>query len=327
MLETRPAPAEVPATVTTWTAKDLLDTDTLSNAEIELIMETAEAMSEIRKRPVARVATLRGATIVTLFYEQSTRTRASFEVAAKALGADVVNLTASGSSVEKGESLIDTVRTLEAIGADVVVMRHGKSGAPYLAARNTRASVINGGDGTHAHPTQALLDLFTMRRHVGDLAGKKVVIVGDVLHSRVARSNLWTLMACGAEVVLCGPATLIPRTLQGRSESGSCAVTTDFDTALDGADVVMALRMQKERQDGGLIPSLREYINGYQLNARRLALARPGALVMHPGPMNEGVEIAPEIAHGVTSVIEEQVSNGVAVRMAVLYLMTTARRP
>ena len=327
MLETRPAPAEVPVAVTTWTAKDLLDTDTLSNAEIELIMETAEAMSEIRKRPVARVATLRGATIVTLFYEQSTRTRASFEVAAKALGADVVNLTASGSSVEKGESLIDTVRTLEAIGADVVVMRHGKSGAPYLAARNTRASVINGGDGTHAHPTQALLDLFTMRRHVGDLAGKKVVIVGDVLHSRVARSNLWTLMACGADVVLCGPATLIPRTLQGRSESGSCAVTTDFDTALDGADVVMALRMQKERQDGGLIPSLREYINGYQLNARRLALARPGALVMHPGPMNEGVEIAPEIAHGVTSVIEEQVSNGVAVRMAVLYLMTTARRP
>ena len=327
MLETRPAPAEVPVAVTTWTAKDLLDTDTLSNAEIELIMETAEAMSEIRKRPVARVATLRGATIVTLFYEQSTRTRASFEVAAKALGADVVNLTASGSSVEKGESLIDTVRTLEAIGADVVVMRHGKSGAPYLAARNTRASVINGGDGTHAHPTQALLDLFTMRRHVGDLASKKVVIVGDVLHSRVARSNLWTLMACGADVVLCGPATLIPRTLQGRSESGSCAVTTDFDTALDGADVVMALRMQKERQDGGLIPSLREYINGYQLNARRLALARPGALVMHPGPMNEGVEIAPEIAHGVTSVIEEQVSNGVAVRMAVLYLMTTARRP
>ena len=327
MLETRPAPAEVPVAVTTWTAKDLLDTDTLSNAEIELIMETAEAMSEIRKRPVARVATLRGATIVTLFYEQSTRTRASFEVAAKALGADVVNLTASGSSVEKGESLIDTVRTLEAIGADVVVMRHGKSGAPYLAARNTRASVINGGDGTHAHPTQALLDLFTMRRHVGDLAGKKVVIVGDVLHSRVARSNLWTLMACGADVVLCGPATLIPRTLQGRSESGSCAVTTDFDTALDGADVVMALRMQKERQDGGLIPSLREYINGYQLNARRLALARPGALVMHPGPMNEGVEIAPEIAHGLTSVIEEQVSNGVAVRMAVLYLMTTARRP
>ena len=323
MLETRSAPAATENVA--WTAKDLLDTDTLSTAEIDLIMETAEAMREVRSRPVGKVATLRGATVVTLFYEQSTRTRASFEVAAKALGADVVNLTASGSSVEKGESLIDTVRTLEAIGADVLVMRHGKSGAPYLAARNTKASVINGGDGTHAHPTQALLDLFTMRSHVGSLEGRKVVIVGDVLHSRVARSNLWTLMASGANVVLAGPATLLPRTLQGRSERGSCAVTTDLEAALDGADVVMTLRMQKERQDKGLIPSLREYINGYQINARRLALAAPGALVMHPGPMNEGIEIAPEIAHGISSVIEEQVANGVAVRMAILYLMTTAR--
>jgi aspartate carbamoyltransferase catalytic subunit len=309
-----------------WTAKDLLDTDTLSAAEIGLIMETAEAMAEVRARPVGKVATLRGATVVTLFYEQSTRTRASFEVAAKALGADVVNLTATGSSIEKGESLIDTVRTLEAIGADVLVMRHSKSGAPYLAARNTRSCVINGGDGTHAHPTQALLDLFTMRRHAGDLDGKKVVIVGDVLHSRVARSNLWTLMASGAHVVLSGPATLLPRTLQGRGERGSCEVTSDFDAAIRDADIVMALRMQKERQDSGLIPSLREYINGYQLNGRRLGLARPGALVMHPGPMNEGIEIAPDIAHGLTSVIEEQVANGVAVRMAVLYLMTTARQ-
>lgn len=323
MLETRSAPAATEDVV--WTAKDLLDTDTLSPAEIELIMETAEAMREVRSRPVGKVATLRGATVVTLFYEQSTRTRASFEVAAKALGADVVNLTASGSSVEKGESLIDTVRTLEAIGADVLVMRHGKSGAPYLAARNTKASVINGGDGTHAHPTQALLDLFTMRSHVGSLEGRKVVIVGDVLHSRVARSNLWTLMASGANVVLAGPATLLPRTLEGRSERGTCRVTTNLEAALDGADVVMTLRMQKERQEKGLIPSLREYINGYQLNARRLALAAPGALVMHPGPMNEGIEIAPEIAHGITSVIEEQVANGVAVRMAILYLMTTAR--
>jgi aspartate carbamoyltransferase catalytic subunit len=318
------APVEAPAGIA-WRSKDLLDTDVLTPDEIELIMETAEAMHEVRSRPVGKVATLRGATVVTLFYEQSTRTRASFEVAAKALGADVVNLTASGSSVEKGESLIDTVRTLEAIGADVVVMRHGRSGAPYLAARHTRASVINGGDGTHAHPTQALLDLFTMRRHVGSLAGKKVVIVGDVLHSRVARSNLWTLLAAGANVVLCGPATLVPRTLQGKSERGSCEVTTDFDAAISGADIVMALRMQKERQQSGLIPSLRDYISGYQLNARRLQTAAPGALVMHPGPMNEGVEIAPEIAHGVSSVIEEQVTNGVAVRMAVLYLLVTAR--
>ena len=323
MLETRTIPAADEPSA--WTAKDLLDTDTLSMAEIELIMETAEAMREIRSRPIGKVATLRGATVVTLFYEQSTRTRASFEVAAKALGADVVNLTATGSSVEKGESLIDTVRTLEAIGADVLVMRHGKSGAPYLAARNTRASVINGGDGTHAHPTQALLDLFTMRRHVGDLEGKTVVILGDVLHSRVARSNLWTLMASGANVHLVGPATLIPRTLAGRGERGSCTVTTNIDAALINADVVMVLRMQKERQDRGLIPSLREYINGYQLNARRLSLASPDVLVMHPGPMNEGIEIAPEVAHGMSSVIEEQVANGVAVRMAVLYLMTTAR--
>ena len=328
MLELSSSPpinAEV-GTAIALRSKDLLDTDALTRDEIELIMETSEAMHEVRSRPVGKVATLRGTTVITLFYEQSTRTRASFEVAAKALGADVVNLTASGSSVEKGESLIDTVRTLEAIGADVVVMRHGRSGAPYLAARHTRASVINGGDGTHAHPTQALLDLFTMRRHMGSVAGKKVVIVGDVLHSRVARSNLWTLLASGANVVLCGPATLVPRTLRGVSESGSCEVTTDFDAAISGADIVMALRMQKERQQSGLIPSLREYINGYQLNARRLRTAAPGVLVMHPGPMNEGVEIAPEIAHGVSSVIEEQVTNGVAVRMAVLYLLATARR-
>jgi len=325
------APAPALAEVHRWTAKDFLDTDTLSRPDIELIMETANAMAEVRSRPVGKVATLRGATVVTLFYEQSTRTRASFEVAAKALGADVVNLTASGSSVEKGESLIDTVRTLEAIGADIVVMRHGKSGAPYLAARNTRASVINGGDGTHAHPTQALLDLYTMRSEIGPLAGKKVVIVGDIQHSRVARSNLWTLLAEGANVVLAGPATLLPRTLSGRAtlpgEDGSCSVTTDFDRAIEGADVVMALRIQKERQENGLIPSLREYITGYQVNRDRLNTAAPGVLVMHPGPMNEGVEIAPDIAHGVASVIERQVANGVAVRMAVLFLLATARLP
>jgi len=309
-----------------WRSKDLLDTDTLTPAEIELIMETAEAMHEVRTRPVGKVATLRGATVTTLFYEQSTRTRASFEVAAKALGADVVNLTAMGSSVEKGESLIDTVRTLEAIGADVIVMRHAASGAPYLAARHTGASVINGGDGTHAHPTQALLDLFTIRRHIGsNLEGRRVVIVGDVLHSRVARSNVWTLMAAGAEVVLCGPATLLPRTLAARGERGSCTVTHDLNEAIRDADVVMALRIQKERQEKGLIPSMREYIRGYQVNASRLAQARPGALVMHPGPMNEGIEVSAEIAHGVASVIEEQVTNGVAVRMAVLYLLAAGR--
>jgi len=317
---------DAPTPPTSWKAKDLLDTDTLSRDEIELIMHTAEAMAEVRRRPIGKVATLRGATVVTLFYEQSTRTRASFEVAAKAMGADVVNLTASGSSVEKGETVIDTVRTLEAIGADVVVMRHGSSGAPYLAARHTKASVINGGDGMHAHPTQALLDLFTMRRHMGDsIEGKKVAIIGDVLHSRVARSNIWTLLAMGASVTLCGPATLLPTTLGGRHESGEVTVTTRIDEALDGASVVMALRIQKERQDSGLIPSLRDYIRGYQLNARRLGLANAGALVMHPGPMNEGIEIAPDVAHGVASVIEEQVTNGVAVRMAILYLLAAGR--
>ncbi len=326
MLELKEQQAATVEGGATWRAKDLLDTDVLSRDEIELVMETTDAMREVRNRPNARLGTLRGVTMVTLFYEQSTRTRASFEVAGKALGADVVNLTATGSSVEKGESLIDTVRTLQAIGADILVMRHQSSGAPYLAARNTNASVINGGDGTHAHPTQALLDLYTMRRHLGSLEGKKVVIVGDVLHSRVARSNIWSLIACGANVTLAGPTTLLPRSLASNGESSRVDVTPDFDAALVGADVVMALRIQKERQENGLIPSLREYISGYQLNARRLALAKPGALVMHPGPMNEGIEIAPEIAHGIASVIEEQVANGVSVRMAVLYLMAAARR-
>jgi aspartate carbamoyltransferase catalytic subunit len=315
----------VPAARGLLLRKDLLDTDTLTRPEVELIIETAEAMAEVRSRPMAKVATLRGLTVVTLFYEQSTRTRASFEVAGKAMGADVINLSASGSSVEKGESLIDTVRTLEAIGADILVMRHSKSGAPALAAANTKARVINGGDGRHAHPTQALLDLFTMRRHLGDVAGRKIVIVGDVLHSRVARSNLWLLKAMGAQVVLTGPATLLPWSLSDGDEGHRCEVTADFESALEGADAVMALRLQKERQDTGLIPSLRDYIRGYQLNARRLALAKPGALVMHPGPKNEGVEVAPEVAAGHDSVIEEQVANGVAVRMALLYLMAGAR--
>ncbi len=312
----------------TWTRKDLLDTDVLSGEEIGLVLETADAMAEVRERPMGRVATLRGTTVVTLFYENSTRTRASFEIAAKALGADVINLAAAGSSVGKGESLIDTVRTIEAVGADILVMRHPNSGAAGLAARHTDASVVNGGDGAHAHPTQALLDLYTMRRHVGDLAGRKVVIVGDVLHSRVARSNLWALMAAGAQVTLCGPATLLPRTLRtlpGHEGPGGCEVTSDLETALLGADVVMALRIQRERQEQGLLPSLREYIRQYQISEERLARANPGALVMHPGPMNEGVEIAPEAAHGLRSVVEEQVTNGVAVRMAILYLMATAR--
>lgn len=311
---------------TTWTRKDLLDTDTLTQGEIDLILETARGMREIRSRPVSRVSTLRGVTVATLFYEQSTRTRASFEVAAKALGADVVNLTAAGSSVEKGETLIDTVRTLEAIGTDVIVMRHHRSGAPYLAARNTGAAMINGGDGTHAHPTQALLDLFTMVEHLGSLEGRRVVIVGDILHSRVARSNAWALLRYGAEVTLCGPATLLPRSYVPQIGEYRCSLTTDFDRAVEGADVVMALRMQKERQQRGLVPSLREYISKYQVNAARMERARPGALLMHPGPMNEGIEVAPDVAHGAQSLVEEQVANGVAIRMALLYLIAARSR-
>ncbi len=321
----RRQPAPATRTAAAWTRKDLLDTDVLAASEIDLIFEAADAMAEVRERPVRRVATLRGTTVVTLFYENSTRTRASFELAAKALGADVVNLAASASSVGKGESLVDTVRTLEAIGADVLVLRHPNSGAAALAARHTAASVINGGDGAHAHPTQALLDLYTIRRRLGTLAGRKVVIVGDVLHSRVARSNVWALRAAGAQVTLCGPATLLPRTLGGGEGPGSSAITSDLAKALAGADVVMALRIQRERQEQGLLPSLREYVRQYQITEERLARARPGALVMHPGPMNEGIEIAPEVARGLHSVVEEQVANGVAVRMAVLYLLKTAR--
>ncbi|MCS7276558.1 MAG: aspartate carbamoyltransferase catalytic subunit [Dehalococcoidia bacterium] len=312
-----------------WKREHLLDVDELTPEEIELVMDTADAMREVLSREVPRVPALRGLTVVNLFYEPSTRTRASFELAAKALGADVVNIAAEQSSVKKGESLLDTVRTVEALGAEVLVMRHWQSGAPYLAARHTRLHVVNAGDGSHAHPTQALLDIYTIRRHLGDLRGRKVVIVGDIAHSRVARSNAWGLTALGAQVVLCGPPTLLPAGLRpGTSmDDGEVAmppvqVEMDLDKAIEGADVVMALRLQRERMAGGVLPSLREYVRLYQINVQRLARARPDALVMHPGPMNEGVEIAPEVARSAQSVIEEQVTNGVAVRMAVLYLLT-----
>ncbi len=315
-----------------WTRKHLLDTDELEAAELEMVMETADAMREVLSREVPRVPALRGRTIVTLFYEPSTRTRASFELAGKALGADVINVAASGSSVEKGESLVDTVRTLEAVGADVLVMRHWASGAPYLAARYARASVINAGDGWHAHPTQALLDLYTMRHHLGSVRGKRVVIVGDIAHSRVARSNIWALHKAGADVVVCAPPTLLPHGFRpgdrGPEEPGRLPpvhVETDLDRAIQGANVVMALRLQKERMAAGLLPSLREYATLYQVNERRLALAQPDALVMHPGPVNEGIEISAPVARSVQSVIEEQVANGVAVRMAVLYLMVRGK--
>jgi len=323
-----PAPGQAPA----WRRRHVLDLDDFTAGELELVLETADTMREVLGREVPRLPTLRGTTVATLFYEPSTRTRASFELAGKALGADVINLSASGSSVEKGESLVDTVRTLQAIGVDILVMRHSRSGAPYLAARHLNAAVINAGDGWHAHPTQALLDLYTIRRHLGDLRGRKVAIVGDVMHSRVARSNLWGLTAMGARVVVCGPPTLIPAGLGVATpedrESGlpSVRVEHDLRRALEGAEVVMALRVQKERMHSGLIPSLREYSRLYEITGERLRWAAPNALVMHPGPMNEGVEIAPDVAHGVQSHIEEQVTNGVAIRMALLYLIRSGRR-
>jgi aspartate carbamoyltransferase catalytic subunit len=310
-----------------WRHRHLLDVDGLSSGDIELVMRTADAMREVLARPIAKVPALRGRNVTILFYEASTRTRVSFEVAAKNLSADVTNVAASTSSVSKGESLVDTVRTLEALGAQMLVMRHSVSGAPYLAAEVFGGSVLNGGDGWHAHPTQALLDLYTMRSHLpgGSVAGRKVVILGDVLHSRVARSNIWTLTAGGADLWLCGPPTLL-RGFEAWAGRGAAAgrrfhVTSSTDEALRDADVVMALRIQKERMASGLLPSLREYATRYGLTAARLAGAQPDALVMHPGPMNEGVEIAPDVAAGAQSVITDQVTNGVAIRMALLYLL------
>jgi aspartate carbamoyltransferase catalytic subunit len=312
-----------------WRRRHVLDLDDFSADEIELVLETTSAMKEVLSRDVPRAPALRGTTIVTLFYEASTRTRASFELAGKVLGADVINLTSSGSSVEKGESLIDTVRTLQAIGAQVLVMRHSMSGAPYLAAEHCDARVINAGDGWHAHPTQGLLDLYTLHSRVGDLRGRRVVIVGDIAHSRVARSDIWGLSKLGAEVVVCAPPTLLPAELGKPNEDGSMppvTVETDLDKAVCGADAVMTLRLQQERMAGGLLPSLREYSRLYQVNEVRMAKANPGAPVLHPGPMNEGVEISAALAHGAASMIEEQVQNGVAVRMALLYLMRGSKK-
>jgi len=321
--ETFPSPS-----IGVWQHRHVLDLDDFTAEEIELVFEIADAMSEVLTREVKRVPALRGKTIVTLFYEPSTRTRASFELAAKNLSADTVSLDASKSSIAKGESLVDSLRTLQALGADVIVMRHSQSGAPYLATQHLNTSVMNAGDGWHAHPSQALLDLFTIRCHLGGLAKLKVVIVGDILHSRVARSDIWGMTTMGAEVTLCAPPTLLPRSLAefiSYCQIPNVSVESRIESALEGADVIMPLRLQAERQQSGLLPSLREYIQLYQLTEERLSLAKPYALVLHPGPMNEGVEISPEVAYGTQSVIEEQVTNGVAIRMALLYLIAGGR--
>ncbi len=298
--------------------KDLISLKNIPAETIKLILDTAEPMKEIIKRQIKKVPTLRGRTVVTVFYEASTRTRTSFELAAKYLSADAVNIAASTSSVSKGESLKDTARTITSMGADVVVLRHPMAGAPELLARTVDASVINAGDGAHEHPTQALLDLFTVREKKGRLEGLKVAIVGDILHSRVARSDIWGYTTMGAEVRLAGPATLMP---PGIEKTGA-RVYNDLEEALEGADVVNILRIQLERQRQGLFPGLREYAVMFGMNRDRLKLAAPDALVMHPGPMNRGVEISPEVADGLQSVINTQVTNGVAVRMALLYLLT-----
>ena len=317
------------AAVPIWNHQHVLDLDDFSIGEIETVLRLAERMREVLDRRIARVPALRGYTVVNLFYEPSTRTRASFELAGKVLGADVLSVTASASSVVKGESLIDTVRTLRAMRADAIVMRHSIAGSPYLAAAHTDAAIINAGDGAHAHPTQALLDLYTIKSRLGSIAGKRVVMVGDIAHSRVARSDMWGLAAMGAEVVLCGPPTLLPRGLrpQDRPPHAEGAlpyvtIETDIDRAIEGADVVMALRLQSERQQGGLLPSLHEYAQLYQVTPERLARAKPDHVLMHPGPKNEGIEIAGSVAAGQHSIIEEQVTNGVAIRMALLYLLS-----
>jgi aspartate carbamoyltransferase catalytic subunit len=296
--------------------RHLLSIGDLDRPLAERLLETARAFQEVARRPIKKVPTLRGKTIVNLFYEASTRTRTSFELAGKRLSADVVNVGGSSSSVSKGETLSDTARTLDAMHPDIIVVRHAASGAAAYVAARTRASVINAGDGLHQHPTQALLDAFTIQAHKGSLEGLTVTICGDILHSRVARSNAELLPMLGATVRLAGPSTLLPRD----AAALGCATYDRLEPALEGADVVMMLRIQRERLGGAFFPTLREYSRVYGLNRKRLALAKPDAIVMHPGPLNRGIEIASDVADGPHSVILDQVESGVAVRMAVLYL-------
>jgi aspartate carbamoyltransferase catalytic subunit len=305
--------------------RHLLSSADLTRDDALTVLDTAEELRSVSDRPIKKLPTLRGRTVVNLFFEDSTRTRISFEAAAKRLSADVINFSAKGSSVSKGESLKDTALTLEAMGADAVVIRHSASGAPHRLAGSgwVRSSVVNAGDGTHEHPTQALLDAFTMRRHLGDLDGRRVTIVGDVLHSRVARSNAWLLSTLGAEVTLVAPPTLLPVGVS----SWPVQTSYDLDGALDKADVVMMLRVQRERMSAAFFPSAREYSRRYGLDERRFARLPDHAIVMHPGPMNRGMEISAQVADSARSVIVEQVSNGVAVRMAVLYLLLSGSPP
>jgi aspartate carbamoyltransferase catalytic subunit len=301
-----------------WHRKDLLGIAELSAGEIELVLDTAESLAEVGERPIKKVPTLRGKTVVNLFFESSTRTRSSFEIAEKRLSADSLNFSASGSALDKGESLVDTALNLQAMAPDLIVIRHKYPGTPHMLARRLKAGVINAGDGAHEHPTQALLDAFTIRRRKGRLAGLKVAIVGDIEHSRVVRSNIHLLGKLGARVTVAGPRTLIPVDV----ERLGVEVAYDLESAIRDADVVMMLRIQLERQGRMAFPSVREYFSLFGLTAERLKAAKEDVIIMHPGPMNRGVEIASEVADGPYSVILEQVTHGVSVRMAVLYLLS-----
>jgi aspartate carbamoyltransferase catalytic subunit len=302
--------------------RHVLDLDDFSAAEIIDVLDAATSMKEVLGRSVPQVPILRGRTVVNVFYEESTRTRMSFELAARTLSASTMSMTAKGSSVEKGESLIDTIRTIQALGADIIVIRHGESGAPYLAAQHFKGSIINAGDGRHAHPSQALLDLFTIRERLGELKGLNVTIVGDILHSRVARSNIWGMLRCGMNVTLCAPSTLIGDVRMWQETFPTLKISYDLDAIIPDTDVLMGLRLQKERMQAGLLPALREYSTYFGISQARIDKLPDHAIVMHPGPMNEGVEIMPEAADSPRSVIEAQVTNGVAVRMALLYRLS-----
>ena len=302
-----------------FTHKHILGIEQMSAEDIRLILDTADAFKEINTRDIKKVPTLRGKTIINAFFEASTRTRLSFEIAGKRLSADTVNITGSTSSVTKGETLEDTARNIEAMAPDIIVIRHGHSGAPHYLAERVGCSIVNAGDGAHEHPSQALLDLLTMREHKGRIEGLEVAIIGDITHSRVARSDIYALTRMGARVRVCGPGTMLP---VGIERLGNVEVFTNMHDAIRDADVVMMLRIQMERQSNIMLPSLREYARFYGLNPTNIKLAKPDAIVMHPGPMNRGVEISSMVADGVQNVILDQVENGVAVRMALLYLVS-----
>jgi aspartate carbamoyltransferase catalytic subunit len=306
-----------------WNRKHLLDIESLSVEEINTVLDTARAFKAVGERAIKKVPALRGKTVVNLFIEPSTRTRISFELAAQRLTADIINFTAEASSLKKGETLKDTARNLEALNADIIIIRHSATGAAHFLSRFLNASVINAGDGAHEHPTQALLDTFTIRERKGKIAGLKVTILGDILYSRVARSNIWALLKLGAEVTLCGPSTLVPKVF---AQMG-CRVTHNVEEAIADADIINLLRIQHERQRKSMFPSLGEYASLFGLNKKRLAQTKPDALIMHPGPINRGVEIDSEIADCGRSVILEQVTNGLAVRMAVLFLVNGGKGP